>query len=153
MIRIANPLRILLPLVLLVAVSHAARASELQSAIEAANAQFSDAAGKGDAAALTALYTADGAVMPAGSDPIRGKAAIQKFWAGALSSGVAAVTLKTVEVYGHGRVATEVGDYELKDKGGKTLDHGKYIVIWRSVGGSWKLLRDMFSTNVAPVKP
>jgi uncharacterized protein (TIGR02246 family) len=153
MAKISIALRALVPLVLLVAFSHAVRANELQSAIEAANAQFSAAAAKGDGAALAALYTADGQVMPAGSDPVRGKAAIQKFWQGALNSGVAGVTLKTIEVYGHGRLATEVGEYELQDKGGKTLDHGKYIVIWRSVSGSWKLLRDMFSTNVAPAKP
>jgi uncharacterized protein (TIGR02246 family) len=153
MVKLSHPLRVLLPLLLLATVSHPARASELQSAIEAANAQFSAVAAKGDAAALAALYTADGQVMPAGSDPVRGKAAIQKFWQGALSSGVASITLKTVEVYGHGRVATEVGEYALQDKDGKTLDHGKYIVIWRNVGGDWKLMRDMFSTNVAPAKP
>ena len=153
MAKITNSIGILLPLVLWAALGHAADANELRSAIEAANAQFSAAAAKGDAAALAALYTVDGQVMPAGSDPVRGQAAIQKFWAGALNSGVAAVVLKTVEVYGHGRVATEVGEYQLQDKGGKTLDHGKYIVIWRSVGDGWKLLRDMFSTNVAPAKP
>ena len=153
MTKITNSIGILVPLILWAAMGHAAGANELRSAIEAANAQFSAAAAKGDAAALAALYTADGQVMPAGSDPIRGPAAIQKFWAGALNAGVAAVVLKTVEVYGHGRVATEVGEYQLQDKGGKTLDHGKYIVIWRSVGGGWKLLRDMFSTNVAPTKP
>jgi hypothetical protein len=48
--------------------------------------------------------------------------------------------------------ATEVGQYELRDKAGKVLDHGKYIVVWRKEGGKWKLLRDMFSTNVPAVK-
>jgi hypothetical protein len=50
--------------------------------------------------------------------------------------------------YAH--IATEVGAYELKGKGGKVLDHGKYIVVWRREGERWKLLRDMFSTNVPP---
>ena len=27
--------------------------------------------------------------------------------------------------------------YELRDKAGKVLDHGKYIVIWRREGGNW----------------
>ncbi len=130
----------------------AAYADGTKVAIEAANGEFSAAAAKGDGAALAALYTPDGQVMPAGSNPIRGAEAIQKFWQGALDSGVAAVGLRTIEVFGHGPTATEVGEYELRDKGGKALDHGKYIVVWQRVDGKWKLLRDMFSTNVPPPK-
>ena len=130
----------------------AAYADGVKAAIEAANAQFSAAAAKGDGATLAALYSPDGQVMPAGSDPIRGTEAIQKFWQGALDSGVAAVGLKTIEVFGHDPTATEVGEYELRDKAGNVLDHGKYIVVWRHSDGSWKLLRDMFSTNVPPPK-
>jgi uncharacterized protein (TIGR02246 family) len=130
----------------------AAHADGVKAAIEAANARFSAAAAKGDGAALAALYSPEGQVMPAASDPIRGTAAIQKFWQGALDSGIAAIGLKTIEVFGHGPTATEVGEYELRDKAGKSLDHGKYIVIWQHADGQWKLLRDMFSTNVPPAK-
>jgi uncharacterized protein (TIGR02246 family) len=130
----------------------AAHAADVKADIAAANVQFSAAAAKGDGAALAALYASDGQVMPAGSVPIRGAEAIQKFWQGALDSGVAAVGLKTIEVFGHGPTATEVGEYELRDKSGKVLDQGKYIVIWRHADGKWMLLRDMFSTNVPPPK-
>jgi uncharacterized protein (TIGR02246 family) len=129
-----------------------AHADAVKPAIEAANAQFSAAAAKGDGAGLAAMYAADGQVLPAGSDAIRGRDAIQKFWQGALDSGITGVGLKTLEVFAHGPTATEVGQYELRDKTGKVLDHGKYIVIWRREGGNWKLLRDMFSTNVPAAK-
>jgi uncharacterized protein (TIGR02246 family) len=127
-------------------------AEGIRSSIAAANAEFSAAAAKGDGAGLAALYAADAQVMPAGSEPIRGTAAIQKFWQGALDSGIAGVGLKTIEVFASGPTATEVGQYELHDKAGKVLDHGKYIVVWRNEAGKWKLLRDMFSTNVTPAK-
>jgi uncharacterized protein (TIGR02246 family) len=130
----------------------AAHADGIKDAIEAANNQFSAAAAKGDGAALAALYTPDGQVMPAGSDPIRGTEAIQKFWQGALASGVATVGLKTIEIFGHGPTATEVGEYELRDNAGKMLDHGKYIVVWQNTHGKWMLARDMFSTNVPASK-
>jgi len=130
----------------------AAYADGVKAAIQAANAQVSVAVVKGDAAGLAALYSPDGDLMPAGSDPIRGTEAIQKFWQGGLDSGIAAIGLKTIEVFGHGPTATEVGEYELRDKAGKVLDHGKYIVVWQHVDGRWKLLRDMFSTNVPPPK-
>jgi ketosteroid isomerase-like protein len=133
-------------------VSQPAYADGVRSAIEAANAVFSAAAAKGDGAGLAALYVAEGQVMPAGSEPIRGTAAIQKFWQGALDSGIAGVGLKTLEVFAQGATATEVGQYELHDKTGKVLDRGKYIVVWRHEGGKWKLLRDMFSTNVPSAK-
>ena len=127
-------------------------AAGVREAIEAANAKFSAIAAQGDGATLAGLYAKDGAVMPAGSDPIRGTQAIAKFWQNAFSSGVAAIELKTVEVYGQGATATEVGEYALRDKAGKLLDRGKYIVIWHNEGGQWKLLRDMFSTNVPSPK-
>jgi uncharacterized protein (TIGR02246 family) len=132
--------------------TQAAYADGVKAAIEAANAQVSVAVVKGDAAGLAALFSPDGHLMPAGSDPIRGTEAIQKFWQAGLDSGIAAIGLKTIEVFGHGPTATEVGEYELRDKAGKVLDHGKYIVVWQHVDGKWKLLRDMFSTNVPPPK-
>lgn len=133
--------------------AQSAHADGVRQAIEAANAQFSAAAAKGDGAGLAALYATDGQVLPPGSDVIRGSDAIQKFWQGALDSGISGVGLKTLEVFGHGPTVTEVGQYELRDKAGKVIDHGKYIVIWRREGGNWKLLRDMYSTNVpAPKK-
>ena len=127
-------------------------ADEVRSAIDAANAQFSATAAKGDGAGLAALYTADGQVLPAGSDPIRGSDAIQKFWQSALDSGIAGVGLKTIDIFGHGPTATEVGQYELRDKAGNVIDHGKYIVVWRHEGGKWKLLRDMFSSSTSTQK-
>lgn len=130
----------------------AANAVGLKGVIQAANAQFSAAAAKGDGAGVAALYSAEGQVMPAGSDPIRGPAEIQKFWQGAFDSGIAAVELNTMEVFGQGPIATEIGEYALRNKTGKLLDHGKYIVVWQHADGKWKLLRDMFSTNVPPPK-
>ena len=132
--------------------AQAAYADGVRSAIEAADAQFSAAVAKGDGAGLAALYAADGQVMPAGSEPIKGREAIQKFWQRAIDSGIAAAAFKTLEVFGRGPTATEVGQYELRDAAGKVLDHGKYIVVWRLESGNWRLVRDMFSTNTAPAK-
>jgi ketosteroid isomerase-like protein len=136
----------------LLALAVPASAAGAREAIQSTNAKFSALFAKGDAAALSALYAKDGAVMPAGSEPVRGTQAIQKFWQSAISSGVAGVEVKTVEVYGGGKTATEVGEYALLDKAGKALDRGKYIVIWKQEGGDWKLLRDMFSSNQPPPK-
>ena len=127
-------------------------AADAQTEIEVVNTTFVAAAQKGDSAALAALYSETAQLMPAGSEPIQGREGIQKFWQGALGSGIAAVSLKTLEVYAQGAAATEVGHYELRDRTGKVLDQGKYIVIWHRENTHWRLLRDMFSTNLPPAK-
>ena len=129
-----------------------ARTEDLRAAIEASNKQFVAAAVKGDGAAMAALYTADGELLPANSDFVKGTAAIQKFWQGVLDSGIKGATLKTLEVEAHGAVAHEVGQYELMDQTGKALDKGKYVVIWKKVGAQWKLHRDIWTTS-APARP
>ena len=135
-------------------VTRVAYADGVKAAIEAVNAQYSAAAAKGDIAALLVLYSPDAQVMPVGGDPIRGRQAIQKWLQGALDAvgGSVGISLKTLEVYGNAPTATEVGEYQVRDKAGKVLDHGKYIVVWQHAGGKWKILRDMSSTNVPPPK-
>jgi ketosteroid isomerase-like protein len=53
-----------------ITLAHDADSDGVKGAIEAANAQFAAVVAKGDAAALKSLYSPDGQVMPAGSDPI-----------------------------------------------------------------------------------
>jgi ketosteroid isomerase-like protein len=128
----------------------AASPTGVQSAIEAGEHAFAEAVSKGDSVRLSSLYAEEGQVLEAGSAPIKGRAAIQKYWQAVLGSGIGKVDLTTLEVFSQGATATEVGHYELYDKAGKVIDNGKYIVVWRREGGGWKLLRDMYSTDVAP---
>jgi uncharacterized protein (TIGR02246 family) len=128
------------------------QAADLRMQIEAADVAFAAAAAKRDSAALATLYTEDAQIMPSGTEPLQGRHAIQQFWRGALESGIAKVDLQTLEVFGLGIIATEVGHYELHDKTGTMLDSGKYIVIWRYEDGRWKLHRDMFSTDLSSAR-
>ena len=127
-------------------------AADARAGIAAANAQFEAAAAKGDGKAIAALYSADAQLLPEGSPAIKGTAALAKFFQGVLDSGVAGLGLKTLEVYGRGATVTEVGEYEMRDKTGKAIDHGKYLVIWRNQDGQWHLHRDIFTSSVAPAK-
>jgi ketosteroid isomerase-like protein len=131
----------------------AAAATNLRQAIEAANKKFEAAVSRGDGPGTAALYTAAGQLLPAQSDVVSGTLAIGQFWQGVYSSGIKGATLTTLEVENHGNTAHEVGKYELRGADGKVLDHGKYIVIWKKEGASWKLHRDIWTTSVAPAKP
>lgn len=130
----------------------ASAADGVRSAIEAANKKWEAAASRSDGPGVAALYTASGQLLPAQSDFVSGTEAISQFWQAVFNSGIKEVSFTTVEVEGHGNTAHEVGKYELRGADGKVLDHGKYVVIWKKEGGSWKLHRDIWTTSVVPAK-
>jgi ketosteroid isomerase-like protein len=123
-----------------------------KAAIEAANAKFSADFAKGDAKAVASHYTAAAWAFPSNADIARGREAIEKLWKGAMDSGVKGLKLVTVEVEAHGDTAHEVGTYVLTGEGGKTLDTGKYVVIWKRDGGQWRLHRDIWNTSMPAPK-
>jgi uncharacterized protein (TIGR02246 family) len=131
----------------------ASAAEAVRSAIEAANGRFVELFGKGDAAGVAALYTEDAQVLPPNGDVVRGRAAVQTFWKGVMDAGVKGAKLTAVEVTPSGNMAYEVGRYELSGADGKTLDSGKYIVIWKREGSRWKLHRDIWNTSAPAPAP
>jgi len=121
---------------------------QLRSEIEAANGKFMDAVSKGDAAGLAGLYTDDGMLMPPNADFMKGGEAIQGFFQTLIDMGIQEITLESSEVEGYGDTAIEVGMFTLKTAEGQVVDKGKYIVIWKKVGGEWKLHRDIFNSSM-----
>lgn len=120
--------------------------SDVRSQIEAGNREFMAAFAKRDAAAVAALYTDGGQLLPPNSDVVRGHEAIREFWQGAMTLGLTGATLETVDVDASGETAVEVGRYRLT-AGDAEADHGKYIVVWKNVDGRWKLHRDIWNTS------
>jgi ketosteroid isomerase-like protein len=128
-------------------------ADPAHEAITAVNQKFAAAIDRGDAAGVAALYTADGQVLPTQSGAVTGTKAITAFWQAGIDAGTAAASLTTLELESHGNTAHEVGTYELRGKDGKVLDQGKFIVIWKKEGATWKIHRDIFNTSLAPAAP
>lgn len=128
-------------------------ASAVRGAIAAANAVFEAAFARGDAVGIAACYSADAQLLPAQSNVISGRAAIEEFWRGALGMGLNGATLETVEVFhaSGAPTATEVGRYTLRAGEGQVADRGKYIVVWQQdAAGQWHLHRDIWTTSQAP---
>jgi uncharacterized protein (TIGR02246 family) len=124
--------------------------ANIRSAIAAANKSFMAMFGAGDAAGMAKAYTANGMLLPPQSDFVTGSAAIQAFWQGAMDMGLKDVKLATAELEVLGDTAIEVGKYTLSLVNGQVADAGKYVVIWKNDGGSWKLHRDMWNTSKTP---
>jgi ketosteroid isomerase-like protein len=136
----------------LVTVVAVAQTTSPRAAIDAANAKFSADFAKGDDNAVAAHYTAGGWAFPPNGEIAKGREAIAKVWKGAMDAGVKQVKLATVEVEAHGDAAHEVGTYVLMGEGGKQLDNGKYVVVWKKDGGQWKIHRDIWNTSMPAPK-
>jgi uncharacterized protein (TIGR02246 family) len=113
--------------------------------IAAANDAFMTAFAGGDGAAVAALYTEEARLLPPGSDPIDGRAAIAEFWQGVMDSGVAEARLMIDEVENFGDTACEISHYAMYDADGGVIGEGRYIVIWKRTDAGWKLHRDIWN--------
>jgi len=122
----------------------------VRSKIEDTNAQFMAALGRGDTAAVAALYTEDGIVMAPNAPMAKGRQAIQALLAGMVEQmGAPELTLRTQQVEEVGDTAFEVGAYTLK--AGPVTDNGKYVVIWKTQGDdSWRLAVDIWNSDSPP---
>ena len=119
-----------------------------KAAIEKLNDAWTAAFNHGDAHAVAAMYAEDAYVLPPGSDIVKGRAAIEEFWRQAAQQ-MGDAKLTTLDVLPLGRnAAREVGTVTLKTKSQPPQEVvGKYAVVWRKIGGQWKLATDIWNTN------
>jgi len=105
-----------------------------------------------DASAIASLYTEDGAVMPPNGPIGKGHAAIQKTWTSlmAIPGFDLSFAPEQIVVSTSGDLALDRGTYKLAvaPKGTAQTDTGKYVVVWRKVGGEWKAAADIFNSDL-----
>ena len=105
-----------------------------------------------DAAAIAQMYTADGAVMPPNGPIGKGQAAIQQTWASMMNMPGFELTFvpEQIVLSGSADMALDRGTYRLAvaPAGKAQSDTGKYVVVWRKVGGEWKAAADIFNSDL-----
>jgi uncharacterized protein (TIGR02246 family) len=126
-------------------------APNLKAQIDANNAAWAAAANRGDAAAVAAMYTENATMLPPGMEMQKGRAAIEKTVAALGQSGIRNFALTSIDVAQVGPdTAREIGRFSLDARDPKKhwmkLD-GKYVVVWKQVGGKWMLDVDIWNTN------
>jgi uncharacterized protein (TIGR02246 family) len=121
--------------------------ADLRAAIAAANQRFVGAFRQHDVAAMAQCYTENAQLLPAHSDFVKGRVAIQQFWQGILEMALQGAELETIEVEGFGDTAIEVGNYTLSGDAG-IADRGKYIVVWKREEDRWRMHRDIWNTSM-----
>jgi len=126
--------------------------SDYRSEIESQYQGFIAAIKRGDAAGVAAFYTEGARFLPPNSEILSGRQAIQAYWQDGLDRGVKDVKYETVELTNMGDDnVCEIGEITVKipqEGGGAATYNGKYVVIWKLEGGSWKLDTDIWNSSM-----
>ena len=126
----------------------------VQKQIEHNNQELVEAFKKGDAKAISMLYTEDASLMPPFLEALSGRDAIEENWQSAITMAPKVFLLETVKVNGSGNFVYEEGMYiwEQDLEGGVEFkDRGSYIAVWKKTAdGTWKMQADIWNSNLAP---
>jgi len=126
--------------------------SGFKGAVNAAAKEFMDAINAKDSARVGMLYAKDAIAFPPNAEMANGREAIQALWKGFIDGGMKA-QIETVEMEMEGKLGSEVGKYTITDATGKTVDQGKYVVVWKKGSEGWKLYRDIWNSNMPAATP
>ena len=127
-------------------------AATVRAEIEAISNRFEQAFLAGDAASIGTFYAEDAVALPPGAPRAEGSAAIESLFASWFQQVPApegfTLTTDDVQLAGSGDLAYEVGTYTSRGTSpeGEAYDEtGKYLVVWKNVGGEWKIMADMWN--------
>jgi uncharacterized protein (TIGR02246 family) len=122
--------------------------AQTKADIQKLDDQWAHAFNTGDAKAVTAMYTKDAYVLPAGGPMIHDAAAIEKLWQGAMAD-MQDVQCTALDVTPLGAsAASEVGTCSFVNKKPPLQEAQiKYSVVWQKEVGHWKLARDIWNMD------
>ncbi len=120
--------------------------------IEEANRIYCEVLRKGDAAGIAKFFTEDGKSMGPNEPAAVGREQIQALYAKFIADGATVLELDIKGIWGTEALMAEEGLFKFSNKEGKELDRGKYIVLWKKIGGEWKLFRDIYNSDL-PLPP
>lgn len=102
----------------------------------------------GDAAAIAALYTEDGVVMPPNAGMQSGRDAIKAYLVSDIASAEGlTLALESAESSKNGELGFARGTYTMKDASGEVVDEGKWIEVRKLVNGKWYIHNDIWNSD------
>ena len=128
------------------------RAAE-EKALREADLAWSAVGSKLDVEGVAGFMTEDGVGLPPNAPAARGREAVKNSWKELL--GLKNLTISweptTVQVAESGEIGFTNGTWKMAwdDKAGRVEDHGKYLEVWKKVGGKWLCAYDMYSSDQA----
>jgi len=137
-------------LMLALAFSVTACAPQDQSAeLTALTDGWETALNAGDLDALVALYADDCVLMPPNVELTTGQGAARGAFGEMIAAGQTGA-LDTITATAAGDVGYHTGTYWIKDANGTIIDRGKYMEGWQKIGGEWKIVHDIWNSDLAP---
>ena len=137
-------------LVLMIALTACAPQAADQSAeLAALTDGWENALNAGDVDTLAGLYAEDCVLMPPNFELATGQAAVRETFGGMIAAGLTG-GLDTIKAVAAGGVGYHTGTYWLKDANGTTIDRGKYMEGWQKIDGEWKIVHDIWNSDLAP---
>ena len=99
-----------------------------------------------DGAKLAGFYTEDAVYMPPNQPIAKGRAAIEAHFKQEFQQGFTNLKLTPMASAISGSQAYEAGTATITAPGGGT-ENGKYMVVFKQVGGAWKIAYDINNTD------
>ena len=130
----------------------AAGAMVQEQLIRELDAKWVAAVAAKDVDAIARIYTVDGMFLAPNAPLVEGREGIAEAWAGLLGLPGISFTFEPtrIEVSASADLASDVGTFALAfdGEGGRVRDRGKYVLVWKKVNGAWKVLADIFNSNL-----
>jgi ketosteroid isomerase-like protein len=123
---------------------------DIKAQIDSANKAFSTALGKGDSAAMVELYHPEANIFVPNMEKLTDPKAMGSMTTHMPDMGITEAQLETKELFYGKETVTEVGTFQMGNNG-KVVDKGKYIVVWKKDGNKWKMFRDIWNSDLAPM--
>lgn len=122
-------------------------------AIRETNRRFEEAARRGDAEGMAAVYTVEGSALPPDGPIVTGREALMGMWGSVLDGmGLTDVKLETLDLEVMDDTACEVGRATLHlspPDGEASSTTVKFVVFWRKEDGVWRWHRDIWNAMPA----
>lgn len=110
--------------------------------------QFTKAHITKDTAFLNNSFSEDAKIFPPNSEIVVGQKAIAKLNYDWVNYGIHEFKEETLSFYGNEDYLIDEGKYYLNYGVDNTIDEGKYINIWKSTNGEWKIYSNIWNTNL-----
>jgi ketosteroid isomerase-like protein len=115
-------------------------------------ADFAAAFNAKDAAKVTSFFANDAVVMPPNKPMVNGRTNIEAVFKRDFQEGVANLQLKPMESAIAGAHAFDAGTSSVTLPGGRT-ESGKYLTLYKRVGGDWKIAYTSSNSDQPPEPP
>ena len=122
--------------------------AEAKKGIEEQNFIFTEAMNKSDSVSAANCYTRDAKFMQPNTKATVGRNNILHVISNFMKSGMPKFSLNTKQVWGNNDLLISEDEWTFTDKLGKSLDHGKSLVVWKMEDGKWKMFRDCYNSDM-----